>query len=79
MRLSITTLLWALAAPLTTAKQCSYGDDPSIIRHSGTPEGTEIVYQNSTLYVARPSCKKYKIGIIYLTDAFGIQFTLNKL
>jgi len=70
-------LLWAPLA--VSAKQCSYGDDPSIIAHTGTAQGTELVYNNATLYVSTPECKKYSIGVIYLTDAFGIQFLQNKL
>lgn len=33
----------------------------------------------ATLYVSEPSCNKPKIGVVYLTDAFGIQFVNNKL
>lgn len=36
-------------------------------------------FTTATLYVSEPSCKKPKIGVIYLTDAFGIQFVNNKL
>ncbi|KAM7213305.1 Alpha/Beta hydrolase fold, partial [Rhypophila decipiens] len=74
--IATTLLLWA---GTVSAKQCSYGDDPQIIAHTGTPVGTEIVVTNSTLYVSEPKCKKPKIGVLYLTDAFSIQFVNNKL
>ncbi|KAK5653423.1 hypothetical protein OQA88_8908 [Cercophora sp. LCS_1] len=41
-----------LALPIT-AKQCSYGDGPSIIAHSGAPVGIEQVYENATEWTLR--------------------------
>ena len=80
MRASSVLALLGVVGPLAAAKQCSYGDDPSIIAHSGTPVGREIRQSaNVTLYVSEPACKKPKIGVLYLSDAFGIQFTQNKL
>lgn len=83
-------------------RQCTYGDDPSIIAHTGTPVGTTKTYQGgnkdasdpvtvltplnlltyqyiATLYVSEPPCRNPTIGVVYLTDAFGIQFVNNKL
>ncbi|KAK3314431.1 dienelactone hydrolase family-domain-containing protein [Apodospora peruviana] len=74
--IATTLLLWAGAV---FAKQCSYRDEPQILAHTGTPVGTEIVVENSTFYVSETKCKKPKIGVLYLTDAFGIQFVNNKL
>ena len=32
-----------------------------------------------TLYISKPACKKPKVGVLYLTDVFGIQLLENKL
>jgi len=31
------------------------------------------------LYISKPDCKKPKVGVLYLTDVFGIQHAQNKL
>lgn len=44
MRTSLATLvLWTTGtfASVVEAKQCSYGDNPPIIAHTGTPVGQE--------------------------------------
>ncbi|KAK1752705.1 dienelactone hydrolase family-domain-containing protein, partial [Echria macrotheca] len=81
MRTSLvsTLVLGLLYGQTASATICSYGDDPQIIAHTGNPVGKTISYQNSTLYVSEPSCKKVKAGVLYITDAFGIQFVNNKL
>ncbi|KAK0612251.1 dienelactone hydrolase family-domain-containing protein [Immersiella caudata] len=84
MRTSLTSLLlWGAASFTSVSAQeptCKYGDDPNIIAHTGTPVGSLKTYQGASLYVSEPSsCKNPSIGVIYLTDAFGIQFVNNKL
>ncbi|KAK4458580.1 alpha/beta-hydrolase [Cladorrhinum samala] len=76
-----TLIFWAAGSFISrvNAKQCAYGDDPRIIAHDGTPTGSEIVVNGSTLYVSEPWCKKPSVGLLYLTDAFSIQFVNNKL
>lgn len=81
----------ALAAPQETvdsassigggifAPQCKYGDDPTIIRHTGAVYGQNITYQGIKLYETKPSCRQPQIGVVYLTDAFGIEFINNRL
>lgn len=32
-----------------------------------------------TLYISKPACKKPTVGVLYLTDVFGIQLLENKL
>lgn len=49
-------LLWAGSV---SAKKCSYGDNPQIIAHTGTPVGTEVavngcMYYHSSLLYCRP-------------------------
>lgn len=31
------------------------------------------------MYITKPSCKKPKVGVLYITDVFGIQHVQNKL
>ncbi|KAM7197484.1 Alpha/Beta hydrolase fold [Naviculisporaceae sp. PSN 640] len=79
MRTSFITSALLLWAGTVSAKKCSYGDKPQIIAHTGTPVGSEIVVNGSTLYVSNTTCNKPKVGVLYLTDAFSIQFVNNKL
>ncbi|KAH8912137.1 alpha/beta-hydrolase [Coniochaeta sp. PMI_546] len=80
MRTSLTTLLlWSICSiPLALAKSCPIADT-SIIAHTGTPVGKEEVVNGTTLYVSKPGCKAPKVGVVYLTDVFGIQLAENKL
>jgi dienelactone hydrolase len=82
MRTSLTTLfLWGAGsvASVVCAKSCSYGDDPQIIAHTGEPVGTEKKYNGVNLYISKPQCKSPKVGVLYMTDVFGIQLAQNKL
>ncbi|KAL7619454.1 hypothetical protein AAE478_009993 [Parahypoxylon ruwenzoriense] len=47
-----------------------------IIAHTGDPVGKEQVYNDINLYVTG---EKSDIGVLYLTDVFGIQLSENKL
>jgi hypothetical protein len=31
------------------------------------------------LYISKPQCKSPKVGVLYMTDVFGIQLAQNKL
>lgn len=54
MRTSLATLLlWSLGITSVGAKQCSYGDDPQIIAHTGSPVGLEKLY-NGGQWIPRP-------------------------
>ena len=71
------------ALSLAAAANCPVADT-SVIAHTGTPVGKEIVYNGSTLYVSLPkSCPDAKAAtpkaVLYLTDVFGIQLKENKL
>ncbi|KAK4232835.1 dienelactone hydrolase family-domain-containing protein [Achaetomium macrosporum] len=82
MRTSLATLLLWGVGPLASvafAKVCSYGDKPQIIAHAGEPVGQEKMYNGVNLYISKPSCKKPKVGVLYITDVFGIQHVQNKL
>ncbi|KAK4149539.1 dienelactone hydrolase family-domain-containing protein [Chaetomidium leptoderma] len=82
MRTSLTSLLlWSAGslASVACAKTCSYGDQPQIIAHTGEPVGKEKMYNGVNLYISKPDCKKPKVGVLYLTDVFGIQLAQNKL
>ncbi|KAI1453743.1 alpha/beta-hydrolase [Annulohypoxylon moriforme] len=48
----------------------------SIIAHSGDPVGKEQVYNDINMYVTGNTSE---IGVLYLTDVFGIQLAENKL
>ncbi|KAL2156638.1 hypothetical protein VTH82DRAFT_1383 [Thermothelomyces myriococcoides] len=80
MRASLSTLLWSavLLIPVASA-HCNTGGLPQIIAHSGEPVGREERYNGVTLYISEPDCEKPKIGLVYLTDVFGIQLVQNKL
>ncbi|KAB5572762.1 dienelactone hydrolase [Coniochaeta sp. 2T2.1] len=81
MKTSLTSLLlWSLSLCSTAlAKTCPIADT-SIIAHTGTPVGKEEVVDGGlTLYVSKPGCKAPKVGVVYLTDVFGIQLAENKL
>ncbi|KAK0718511.1 dienelactone hydrolase, partial [Lasiosphaeria miniovina] len=57
--------------------------DGSAVANSGKSVGTEVVYNNITLYVSKPdeSIRKARTGaaVLYLTDVFGIQLLENRL
>ncbi|KAH7175391.1 dienelactone hydrolase [Dactylonectria macrodidyma] len=53
-----------------------------IVAHTGNPVGKEVQHEGLTLYVTKPKASGYKkstIGVLYLTDVFGIQLPQNKL
>ncbi|KAK3899326.1 dienelactone hydrolase family-domain-containing protein [Staphylotrichum tortipilum] len=82
MRASLATLLLGSTgsfAQVAFAKQCSKVDMPEIVAHTGTPVGTEQMYNGVNLYISQPSCHNPKVGVLYLTDVFGIQHVNNKL
>jgi hypothetical protein len=52
MRTSLTSLLlWSVGslASVACAKECSYGDKPQIIAHTGEPVGKEQMYNGGQL------------------------------
>ncbi|KAK4185048.1 protein AIM2 [Podospora australis] len=65
-------------------KDCSVVD-ASIVAHTGTPVGREVVYKNITIYISTPDEKdarakaRSKTAVLYLTDVFGIPLNQNKL
>ncbi|KAK4038068.1 dienelactone hydrolase family-domain-containing protein [Parachaetomium inaequale] len=82
MRTSLATLLlWSVGSitSVDCAENCSYEEKPQIIAHTGNPVGKEQMYNGVNLYISQPSCKKPKVGVLYLTDVFGIQLAQNKL
>jgi len=82
MRTSLVSLvLWSVGslASGACAKQCTYGDEPQIIAHTGTPVGRTKWYKGVNLYISEPSCQQPKVGVLYLTDVFGIQLAQNVL
>ncbi|KAI1358176.1 dienelactone hydrolase [Xylaria arbuscula] len=50
--------------------------DVSIIAHTGDSVGTEVVYNNVTLYTTGSPSDK---AVLYLTDVYGIQLLENRL
>ncbi|KAK4244591.1 dienelactone hydrolase family-domain-containing protein [Corynascus novoguineensis] len=78
---SASLFLWGLGslASAACAKQCTYGDHPQIIAHTGEPVGREEMYNGVNLYISEPECKNPKVAVLYLTDVFGIQLRENKL
>ncbi|KAL2181140.1 dienelactone hydrolase family-domain-containing protein [Thermothelomyces heterothallicus CBS 202.75] len=82
MRSSLSALLyWSVVPliPVASAEECSYGGLPQIIAHTGEPVGREEKYNGVNLYISEPSCENPKVGVLYLTDVFGIQLLENKL
>ncbi|KAL2133710.1 hypothetical protein VTI74DRAFT_1886 [Chaetomium olivicolor] len=82
MRASLATLLlWSAGSVVLASctKTCSYADKPQIIAHTGEPVGKEEMYNGVNLYISKPDCKKPRVGVLYLTDVFGIQLVQNKL
>ncbi|GKT40510.1 hydrolase tropI [Colletotrichum spaethianum] len=79
---TIVAVLLGFASLTTAAKKCPVAD-VSAIAHTGTPVGEEISYNGLTQYVSKPkgwSARGNKtVGVLYLTDVFGIQLAENKL
>ncbi|KAL2163963.1 hypothetical protein VTH06DRAFT_3176 [Thermothelomyces fergusii] len=76
MRASLSALLLWTVSPfvgvaVARGGQCNPGNLPQIIAHTGTPVGREETYDGA---VGIP-----KIGLVYLTDVFGIPLVQNKL
>ncbi|KAI1088575.1 alpha/beta-hydrolase [Rostrohypoxylon terebratum] len=71
--------LWSIAA--LTGGALGQTDCPatgtSIIAHSGDPVGKEQLYNDINMYVTGNTSSD--IGVLYLTDVFGIQLAENKL
>ncbi|KAI1378075.1 alpha/beta-hydrolase [Hypoxylon crocopeplum] len=77
---SFTSLLalWSfgsLVGATSTAEDCP-ATGVSIIAHSGEPVGQEQVYNEINMYVTGNTSD---VGVLYLTDVFGIQLLENKL
>ncbi|KAH8684926.1 dienelactone hydrolase family-domain-containing protein [Ilyonectria robusta] len=51
-----------------------------IIQHVGEPVGSEQVHDGVTMYISpTPQANNPKMGVLYLTDAFGLPLLQNKL
>ncbi|KAI1759204.1 alpha/beta-hydrolase [Hypoxylon sp. FL1150] len=78
--LRFTSLLALWGAGSLVSAQTNQEDCPvtgvSIIAHSGDPVGKEQVYDGINMYVTGNTSD---IGVLYLTDVFGIQLLENKL
>ncbi|KAI1080893.1 dienelactone hydrolase [Whalleya microplaca] len=76
--LSSTLALWSIGT-LLSARLCNAAypvNGNTIIAHDGDPVGKEEVHDGVNLYITgEPS----DIGVLYLTDVFGIQLLENKL
>lgn len=88
MRLSLASLASALlfsASATASALPSKKGPtDPSVIAHTGNPQGNTQTLQNVTTYITRPKnvltwWPRRNVAIIYLTDVFGIELPENKL
>ncbi|KAH7157377.1 dienelactone hydrolase [Dactylonectria estremocensis] len=65
---------------LAAGAAAAYADaNYPIVAHTGDPVGKEVQHEGLTLYVSKPRRNKSKIGVLYLTDVFGIQLPQNKL
>ncbi|KAK1689599.1 dienelactone hydrolase [Colletotrichum godetiae] len=76
---TIVAALLGFASLTNAAKKCPVAD-VSAIAHTGTPIGEEVRYNGLTQYVTKPSTRGNRtVGVLYLTDVFGIQLAQNKL
>ncbi|KAI3545186.1 dienelactone hydrolase [Colletotrichum filicis] len=76
---TIVAALLGFVSLTNAAKKCPVAD-VSAIAHTGTPIGEEVKYNGLTQYVTKPSTRGNRtVGVLYLTDVFGIQLAQNKL
>ncbi|KAI0000272.1 dienelactone hydrolase [Xylariaceae sp. FL0662B] len=78
LRLASTLALWSVGT-LASGSLCSAAcpvTGTSVIAHTGDPVGVEEVHDGVNMYITgSPS----DVGVLYLTDVFGIQLLENKL
>ncbi|KAI5859803.1 alpha/beta-hydrolase [Durotheca rogersii] len=78
LNLSSLLALWSLGSWAATApgqEDCPVTGVP-VIAHTGEPVGKEQVYNGTNQYVTGEASD---VGVLYLTDVFGIQLPQNKL
>ncbi|KAI0965593.1 dienelactone hydrolase [Xylaria arbuscula] len=70
--------IWSVAFSycVATSQQDCPVADVSIIAHTGDSVGTEVVYNNVTLYATGSPSNR---AVLYLTDIYGIQLLENRL
>ncbi|KAH6952256.1 dienelactone hydrolase [Fusarium avenaceum] len=86
MRFSLVVTRALGLGPLAEVANAKHRGDLSLIAHTGESLGHEIKYRNTTLYVSKPveagserGSQIPDIGVLYLTDVFGIELPQNRL
>ncbi|EQB53655.1 dienelactone hydrolase [Colletotrichum gloeosporioides Cg-14] len=80
---TIATAVLGLASLASAAKNCPVAD-VSAIAHTGTPVGETVAYNGLNIYVSKPKGhsargNKTSVGVLYLTDVYGVQLAQNTL
>ncbi|KAI8267347.1 Hydrolase tropI [Colletotrichum sp. SAR11_239] len=80
---TIATAVLGLASLASATKNCPVAD-VSAIAHTGTPVGETVPYNGLNIYVSKPKGhsargNKTSVGVLYLTDVYGVQLAQNTL
>ncbi|OLN96279.1 Protein AIM2-like protein 2 [Colletotrichum chlorophyti] len=78
---TIVVAILGLASSLATATPSPARPAGNIVRHTGQSVGQEVKYNGLTQYISKPKGwrKGQGVGVLYLTDVFGIQLNENRL